>query len=98
MIRTVALFFLALTLATALYPISAVAGPPAHQRTPPLDHTLMAFKEQGAWYFLCTAPLYCQRILPHIQTYAPPPPLCFPVGCSVEPPLAKKPPRPPLMY
>lgn len=98
MVRTVALFILALALATALHPISAVAAPPAHQRTPPLDHTLMAFKEQGVWYFLCTAPLYCQRIPPHVQTYAPPPPPCFPVGSSVGPPPAKKPPRAPLIH
>ncbi|MGC8660066.1 MAG: hypothetical protein ACP5U1_13435 [Desulfomonilaceae bacterium] len=64
------------------------AGGPGGQggamQGPPLDYTLMGFKEQGAWYFLCTAPEYCKRIPPHYQTYGPPPPYCG-VPCAAAP-------------
>jgi hypothetical protein len=51
---------------------SAYAGPP-------LDPTLMAFKDQGVWYFLCEAPVHNYRIPPHYLTYGPPPvPYCPP--------------------
>ncbi len=49
---------------------------------PPLDETLMAFKEQGVWYFLCEAPVYPYRIPPHYLTFAPPPPPYCPVPCA----------------
>jgi len=46
---------------------------------PPLDPTLMGFKEIGTWYFLCTAPTYMDRIPPHYLTFGPPPvPYCPP--------------------
>lgn len=50
-------------------------------KTPPLDPTLMAWKEQGAWYFLCEAPIYQHRIPPHYLTFGPPPPCCPPPMC-----------------
>ncbi len=60
--------------------LSAAAGPlpPPGFSQPPLDLSLMAFKEQGAWYFLCEAPVYLYRIPPHVLTFAPPPP-CWPM-------------------
>lgn len=41
---------------------------------PPLDPVLSGFKDQGVWYFLCTAPYYPVRIPPHYLTFGPPPP------------------------
>jgi hypothetical protein len=56
-----------------------VAQAPGAAQGPPLDPTLMAWKEQGAWYFLCYAPVYPYRIPPHYLTYGPPPaPYCPP--------------------
>lgn len=45
---------------------------------PPLDVALRGFKDQGVWYFLCTAPYYEVRIPPHYLVYGPPPPYCPP--------------------
>ncbi len=53
---------------------------------PPLDYSLMGFKDQGVWYFLCTAPAYPVRIGPHFQTYGPPPPPCPVPPCAFPPP------------
>lgn len=56
-------------------------------QTPPLDYTLMGFKEQGAWYFPCVAPEFPKRIPPHYQTYGPPPPPCSGGHCApIAPP------------
>jgi hypothetical protein len=62
---------------TAFLPAFA-GGPARAPKLPPLDDTQMAFKEQGAWYFLCVAPVFCERIPPHYLTYGPPPPQCPP--------------------
>ncbi len=58
----------------------------------PLDQTLMGFKEQGVWYFLCIAPEYPIRIGPQYATYGPPPPPCPPPLClaPVKPPKSRK--------
>lgn len=65
------------------------AARPAHY--PPLDYSLMAFKEQGVWYFLCEAPQYPYRIPPHYATFGPPPPACPPpLICAPPPPAVKK--------
>ncbi len=70
---------------------SALAAPPYCSTQPPaLDHTLMAFKGQGAWYFLCSAPVQPCRIPPHRLEIAPPPPPCPPV-CAPAPTCAPKP-------
>ena len=53
---------------------------------PPLDETLMAFVDQGVWYYLCTAPVYPCRIAPRYLTYGPPPPPCCPVPYAPPPP------------
>ena len=59
--------------------LSGAAGPPPPPGfgPPPVDWSMMAFKEQGVWYFLCEAPVYLYRIPPHFLTFAPPPP-CWP--------------------
>jgi hypothetical protein len=49
---------------------------------PPADLSLMAFKEQGIWYFLCSAPEFPYRIPLHYLTYGPPPPQCVPPPCG----------------
>ncbi len=50
-----------------------------------LDPTLMAFKDQGVWYFPCEAPIFNPRIPPHYVTYGPPPPpyCCPPVNPGI---------------
>jgi hypothetical protein len=69
--------------------VSAVtyAGGTPRVQEPPLDTTLMGMKEQGVWYFLCTAPAFPHRIPPHYATYGPPPPPCGPVPCAPPPAL-----------
>ncbi|MCL5123271.1 MAG: hypothetical protein M1511_02000 [Deltaproteobacteria bacterium] len=64
-------------------------GPGGAMQGPPLDYTLMGFKEQGAWYFLCTAPEYPKRIPPHYQTYGPPPPPYCGIPCAPAPMIRK---------
>ncbi|AFM27098.1 hypothetical protein [Desulfomonile tiedjei] len=68
----------------------AYAGGNSRVHQPPLDVSLMAFKEQGAWYFLCTAPAFPYRIPPHYATYGPPPPPCGPVPCAPAPTVPMK--------
>jgi hypothetical protein len=51
----------------------------------PLDQSLMAFKEQGVWYYLCSAPVYPCRIPPHYLTFGPPPPHYCPPPCAPAP-------------
>ncbi len=63
-----------------LSPMLSTAGGNPVVAGPMLDETLMGMKEQGVWYFLCTAPAYPYRIPPHFMTFGPPPPPC------VEPP------------
>lgn len=66
-------------------------GPGKHLQGPPLDHTLMGFKEQGVWYFPCVAPEHHPRIPPHYATYGPPPPpYCAPPCAPVGPPQVLK--------
>ncbi len=62
---------------------------------PPLDQTLMGFKDQGVWYFLCIAPEHLSRISPNYQTYGPPAPPCPPPPClvPVKPSKFRKAPR-----
>jgi hypothetical protein len=70
-----------LTLLVLLLPaLTGATGPPPPPGfgPPPLDLSLMAFKEQGVWYFLCEAPIYLYRIPPHFLTIAPPP-ACWPM-------------------
>jgi hypothetical protein len=74
----------------SLVPAIAVAGAPVGAPgpggLPPLDQSLMAFKEQGVWYFPCVAPAYLCRIPPHYATYGPPPPVCPPPPMAYYPP------------
>lgn len=60
---------------------------------PPLDPTLMGFKDQGVWYFLCAAPIHIERIPPHYLTYGPPPvPYCPPPApCPPQVPVKQGP-------
>lgn len=59
-----------------------------HEVGPPLDPTLMGWKEQGVWYFLCTSPIRGARIPPHYLTYGPPPvPYCPPPPVMYGPPV-----------
>lgn len=81
-----ALVFLAVV---SVFPGVSWSGGPGTMRPAPLDPVLMGFKEQGVWYFLCTAPEYCYRIPPHFQTYGPPPPPCCPVPLIPVPPPRK---------
>ncbi len=69
--------------------VCLAGGPGGHggaaMQGPPLDYTLMGFKDQGVWYFPCSAPEFPKRIPPHYQSYGPPPPPycgvpCAPVG------------------
>jgi hypothetical protein len=85
-------FYLVPVIAAAIMLSSAVvnAGGFAPAYGPPLDASLMAFKEQGVWYFLCEAPTYPYRITPHYLTYGPPPP-CGPVP-PCGPPSGPRPP------
>ena len=64
-----------------LLPLVTCAQPRVRKgNEPPLDVSLMAFKDQGVWYFLCDAPAYPVRIGPHYLMYGPPPPYCPPPG------------------
>lgn len=58
-------------------------GPQFGKPPAPLDLSLMAFKEHGAWYYLCEAPAYRVRIPPHYATYGPPPVPCCPIPARV---------------
>ncbi|MGO8821656.1 MAG: hypothetical protein ACLQO6_10570 [Desulfomonilaceae bacterium] len=62
-------------------------GPGGAMQGPPLDYTLMGFKDEGVWYFPCCAPEFTHRIPPHYQTYGPPPPpYCGVPGAPCAPP------------
>ncbi|MGO9119080.1 MAG: hypothetical protein ACLQPD_15910 [Desulfomonilaceae bacterium] len=79
--RNIIIFvFVAVTLA-ALLPAHVFAKDTASKAL--LDRTLMGFKEQGVWYFLCIAPEHPSRISPNYQTYGPPAPPCPPPPCLV---------------
>lgn len=70
-----------------------LAGGPRPTYMPaPLDESLMAFKEQGVWYFLCEAPMFPYRIPVHYQTYGPPPPCGPPAhpGPQLPPPVGNR--------
>jgi hypothetical protein len=43
---------------------------------------MMGFKNQGVWYFLCTAPAFPVRIAPHYFQFGPPPPCAPPMMAS----------------
>ncbi|MFH1115644.1 MAG: hypothetical protein V1792_17180 [Pseudomonadota bacterium] len=73
------LTLIALALIPSLLSIDAHSGGMGRPQAPPLDQTLMGFKETGVWYFLCASPTYLQRIPPHYATYGPPPPPCCPI-------------------
>ncbi len=62
------------------------------QHGPSLDMTLMAFKEQGAWYYLCEAPEFQCRTPNHYLSFAPPPPYCPPPVVCAAPPACVLPP------
>ncbi len=79
--RVTAIIIFAVIVLTQFAPTCG-AGAPAGAYGPPLDESLMAFKEQGVWYFLCIAPAYPYRIAPQYATYGPPPPPCGPVPCA----------------
>ena len=64
------------------FPVLSNAGGPVGVYGPPLDQSLMGFKEQGVWYFPCVAPAYPYRIAPQYATFGPPPPPCGPVPCA----------------
>jgi hypothetical protein len=81
--------FLSALFAMCLTPPICQGGPSGRMNAPALDHTLMGFKEQGAWYFLCTAPAYPVRIGPSYQTYGPPPPPCPAPPCAFPPPVTR---------
>lgn len=85
------LLALVAVIALTFIPVDCFAGGGPRPMSPPLDPTLMGFKEQGVWYFPCVAPVYRWRIPPHYLTYAPPPPPCMPpVPCAPPPkPLIK---------
>ena len=57
----------------------AQAGQAQRRNGPPLDYELMAFKNQGIWYFLCEAPLVQVGCPPPVLTAFPPCPPCGPV-------------------
>ncbi|MEW6350573.1 MAG: hypothetical protein AB1646_16030 [Thermodesulfobacteriota bacterium] len=86
-------------LALTVIGLSAACGPACAQdgafpHVPSLDVTLMAFKEQGAWYFLCEAPQFQCRTPHHYSSFGPPPPHCPPPavcaapGCAAGPMVA----------
>ena len=89
---------LSVSLAIAVFAVtffaamSIAGGPGGSTQGPPLDYTLMGFKEQGVWYFPCCAPVYNQRIPPHYLTYGPPPPPYCPPPCAPAgpPPMIRK--------
>jgi hypothetical protein len=65
--------------------VCLAGGPGGHgaaMQGPPLDYTLMGFKDQGVWYFPCSAPEFPKRIPPHYQSYGPPPPPYCGVTCA----------------
>jgi len=78
-----------MVLATSCLPTDSLAGGRGPRGSARLDDTLMGFKEQGIWYFLCTAPVFDQRIPPHYLTYGPPPPNYCPPPVPVTPRKAK---------
>jgi hypothetical protein len=85
--KYIALFFIVLVFATNAFSGGTpdLTGQPGF--TPPLDPTLMGFKEHGTWYFLCYSPISGQRIPPHYMTFAPPPkPYCPPPNVPMVPP------------
>lgn len=91
MLRIFSIFMVLMVMAGWVILSHGIAGGPGmghrHAQTPPLDYTLMGFKEQGAWYFPCVAPEFPKRIPPHYQTYGPPPPPCSGGQCApVAPP------------
>lgn len=52
-------------------------GPYRHGFSKPaLDRSLMGFKEQGVWYYLCSAPMQPHRIGPYYLQVMPPPVMC----------------------
>ncbi|MFH0824678.1 MAG: hypothetical protein V2B18_18135 [Pseudomonadota bacterium] len=77
----------AITLLIVFHSLAVAGGPPRTFGPPPLDETLMGFKEQGVWYFPCVAPEYKYRIAPHYKTYGPPPPPCGPAPQPCYPPM-----------
>lgn len=81
----VSLALVAMLGVTQLPTVSSAGGPGPPHYGPPLDGSLMAHKEQGVWYFLCTAPHYPYRIPPHYLVYGPPPPACAPPPCVGAP-------------
>lgn len=82
--RTIILaLFAVFVFGTATPEISFAGGTPLHYAAP-VDPVLTGFKEQGVWYFLCTAPVYQYRVPPHYTSYAPLPQPCpVPVGPPV---------------
>ncbi len=90
--RTIVLIILVFAITPLLFPVNAQSGGMGPRRTPPLDQSLMQFKEAGIWYFLCISPTYLQRIPPHYQTYGPPPPPCCPMPTTplMHPPKVKQ--------
>jgi len=81
--RLVLLFVVAALILPVCHAVAGGTPPPAQY--PPLDYTLMAFKEQGVWYFPCVAPMYPVRIPPHYLTFGPPPPPCPPPPMCLPP-------------
>jgi hypothetical protein len=78
--KILGLLFVASVLLFLGLPGSVHAGSAGkRQASPPLDHTLMAFKQQGIWYFLCDAPIPTGGIPPSYLSYFPPPPPCGPI-------------------
>ncbi|MBI5570253.1 MAG: hypothetical protein HY914_09940 [Desulfomonile tiedjei] len=77
--KVLALVLLVAAVVLTEFPAAVQAGPAGRAMGPPLDYTLMGFKNQGVWYFLCEAPVVVYRVPPHYLTYAPPPPCYGPV-------------------
>ena len=75
--RNIIMFIFLTVLLAVQLPSACLAGAWPNRNSPPLDQTLMGFKDQGVWYFLCIAPEFPIRIGPSYQTYGPPPP-CLP--------------------
>lgn len=67
--------------------VCRAGGSGRYTQSPPLDHSLMGFKEQGVWYFPCAAPEHQPRIPPHYATYGPPPPPYCAPPCAPAMPL-----------
>ena len=78
-------FIALILLSFILPPAIALAGGPLIAALPPLDPILMAFKDQGVWYFFCFAPQFPYRIPPHYFSLGPPPPLYCPPPCAPVP-------------